>query len=97
MVIKDTQKCSRRYFNVADALLDMRPVPMQKERERYLAACAQRGDARLTLMTKAQDLYWIAWKLSVYGDLHLTLEQVRAVASDCDWSDRERAHGLKNH
>jgi integrase/recombinase XerD len=70
-------------------------APYATEREQYLTACAQRGDARSTLVVKAEELYWVAWKLSVYGDLHLTREQLRAAAEDCDWKDRERARGLK--
>jgi integrase/recombinase XerD len=70
-------------------------APFPEERERYLAECVRRGDAREVVRQKAEELYWVACKLSVYGDLHVTLAQVRAAALDCDWRDRERACSRK--
>jgi integrase/recombinase XerD len=70
-------------------------APYAEERERYLTACAQRGDSRWTLIRKAEEVYWVACRLSVYGDLHVTLDRVLAAAMDCDWKDRERACGRK--
>jgi len=70
-------------------------APFAEERERYLAECVRRGEARVTVKRKADELYWVAHKLHVYRDLHLTLDQVRAAALDCDWKDRERAYGRK--
>jgi site-specific recombinase XerD len=69
-------------------------APFADERRRYLAECARRGDSRSTLSLKAQDLFWVAHKLSVYPNLQVTIQQVRAVAHD--WKERERAcgHGL---
>lgn len=66
-------------------------APFADERRRYLAECARRGDAKAIVRQKAMELYWIAWRLSVYGGLHVTLDQVRAAAVDCDWRDRARA------
>jgi integrase/recombinase XerD len=69
-------------------------APFADERRRYLAECARRGDSRSTLSLKAEDLFWIAHKLSVYPNLQVTIQQVRAVAHD--WKERELAcgHGL---
>jgi integrase/recombinase XerD len=80
----------RRYYIARHA-----SAPFAEERERYLAECAHRGDARAIVRQKAEELYWVAWRLSVYGDLHVTLSQVRAAALDCDWRDRERACSRK--
>ncbi|MGF6606277.1 hypothetical protein OKW45_001177 [Paraburkholderia sp. WSM4175] len=66
-------------------------APYPDERRRYLTYCAQRGDSRSTLLLKADDLLWVARKLSVYPDLRVTIEQVRTVAHP--WNDRERACG----
>jgi len=68
-------------------------APYAKERERYLRHCMQRGDTPATVSLKAEELLWVARKLSVYPDLGVTIEQVQAVA--CDWKDRERACGRK--
>lgn len=70
-------------------------APFAEERQRYLAECARRGDAKEIVRQKAEELYWVAWRLSVYGDLHVTIDQVRAAALDCDWRDRERACSRK--
>lgn len=66
-------------------------APFADERRRYLTECAQRGDSCSTLLLKAQDLFWVAHKLSVYPNLQLTIQQVRAVAHD--WKERERDCG----
>ena len=55
-------------------------APYPEERGRYLAHCAQRGDARATLLLKARVLLDVARTLSVYPDLHVTIDQVRAAA-----------------
>ena len=57
-------------------------APYAQERSRYLAYCRQRGDATSTLLTKASDLVWIARKLSIFPDLHVTIEQARTVVVD---------------
>jgi site-specific recombinase XerD len=66
-------------------------APYPEERRRYLVYCAQRGDSRSTLLLKARELLWVARKLSVYPDLDVTIDQVRAVAGS--WGERERACG----
>jgi site-specific recombinase XerD len=66
-------------------------APYAEERGRYLAYCAQRGDSHTTVLLKARELLWVARKLSVYPDLRVTIEQVRAVAGG--WQERERACG----
>jgi hypothetical protein len=59
-----------------------------------LAACAQQGNSRSTLLFDARDLLWIARKLSIYPDLgQITMEQVRALSDD--WKSRERACGRR--
>jgi integrase/recombinase XerD len=67
-------------------------APYAEEPRRYLAACAQQGNCRSTLLFDARDLLWVARKLSIYPDLHqVTIEQVRALSDD--WKSRERALG----
>jgi len=68
-------------------------APFAEERARYLDYCRQRGDTRATLSLKAQELLWVARRLSRYSSLEVTIEQVRAVATD--WRDRESACGRK--
>lgn len=58
-------------------------APYARERSRYLEHCQQRGDALSTVMTKASDLLWIVGQLSEVPDLHITIEQVRALVEDC--------------
>jgi len=68
--------------------------PYAEERRQYLAACAQQGNSRSTLLFDARDLLWIARKLSIYPDLRqITMEQVRALSDD--WKSRERACGRR--
>ena len=67
-------------------------APYAEERRLYLAACAQQGNSRSTLVFDARDLLWVARKLSLYPDLHqVSIEQVRALAND--WKNRERVVG----
>jgi site-specific recombinase XerD len=66
-------------------------APFAEERRRYLAHCAQQGYAHNTLLFKARELLWVAYKLDRYPDLHLTLDQVEAVARD--WDERRRCCG----
>lgn len=66
-------------------------APYADERRRYLAYCAERGDARSTLRYKARELLWIARKLQAYPDLNVTREQIQAVAGD--WAERARVYG----
>lgn len=57
-------------------------APYAQERSRYLAHCRQREEAFSTVITKASDLLWIVSRLSAFPDLHLTIEQVRAVVAE---------------
>lgn len=67
-------------------------APYVQERQQYLAEQARQGNTHSTLQFTAQDLLWIACKLSIYPDLRtVTMEQVRARADD--WKKRERACG----
>ena len=59
-------------------------APYAEERARYLDYCRRRGDSPAVVLMKASDLLWIARKLSVYPDLQLTIDQIRAVVVDCD-------------
>lgn len=81
----------RRHYYVARHAA----APYAKERERYLAQCVRRGDARVVVRQKAEELYWVARKLSKHGGLYITAEQLDAAAVDCDWRDRERACSRK--
>lgn len=74
-------------FTRPSTLARHRDAPYAEERARYLTYCAQRGDARATLLLKAGELLRVARKLSVYPTLSVTIEQVRAVA--CGWKDRD--------
>lgn len=79
-------------FKCPTAIARHSNAPFAEERRRYLAACAQQGNSRSTLLFEAQDLLWVATKLSTYPDLHqVTIEQVRAMADD--WRMRERDCG----
>ena len=80
----------RRYYVARHAA-----APFAEQRQQYLAECIRRGDAKVVVRQKAEELYWVACRLSVYGDLHLTRDQIRAAALDCNWSDRERACNRK--
>jgi hypothetical protein len=68
-----------------------RAAPSAAARERYLTSCAQQGYAHTTLGLKACELLWIARKLRVYPDLHVTPAQLEAVASG--WHDRQQGWG----
>jgi len=79
-------------FKSSEAISRHSNAPYAEERRRYLAACARQGNSHSTLLFTAQDLFWVADKLSIYPDLkQVTMEQVSAVAGD--WRKRERACG----
>jgi len=79
-------------FKSPEAVARHSKAPYAKERRQYLAACARQGNSHSTLLFTAQDLFWVADKLSIYPDLQrVTIEQVRAVADD--WRKRQRACG----
>lgn len=67
-------------FHQPSVIARHRNAPYADERKRYLAYCAQRGDSPATLLGKARVLLHVARTLSVYPDLHLTIDQVRAAA-----------------
>jgi integrase/recombinase XerD len=67
-------------FQQPSVIARHRNAPYADERERYLAHCARRGDSRTTLLGKARVLLHVARTLSVYPDLHVTIDQVRAAA-----------------
>jgi integrase/recombinase XerD len=67
-------------------------APYAQERRKYLCSRVRQGNTESTLQFIAQDLLWVACKLSIYPGLRtVTMEQVRAVADD--WKKRERACG----
>lgn len=66
-------------------------APYVEERIRYLEHCAQLGYSRATLLFKAREIFWIAHKLSIYPNLHLSMQQVESSAKD--WADREHYYG----
>jgi integrase/recombinase XerD len=68
-----------------------RAAPYAAERERYLTSCAQQGYGHTTLRLKARELLWIARKLRVHPDLHVTPAQLEAVAAG--WHDRQQGCG----
>jgi integrase/recombinase XerD len=68
-------------------------APYLKEREQFLDELAKSGLAKKTLMVKAEELYWVASKLSEYKNLHLSLQQIRIAAKNCDWRERDRISG----
>ncbi len=69
-------------------------APYAQERGRYLDYCRQRGDSPAVVGTKASDLLWIIRKLSVYPDLQVTIDQVRAVIADDGDHDEVCRHKL---
>src|SRR6185437_241625 len=79
-------------FKSPEAISRHSSASCAEERRHYLAARARQGNSHSTLLLTAQDLFWVADKLSIYTDLQqVTVEQIRAVA--CDWKKRERACG----
>ncbi len=69
-------------FKCPPAIARHSNAPYAEERRRYLAARALQGNSYSTLVFDAQDLLWVARKLSVYPDLHqVTMEQAQALAA----------------
>jgi len=58
-------------------------APYAEERVRYLEYCRLGGHSLAWQVRKAEQLLWIARKLSRYPDLYVTIDQVRALVSDC--------------
>lgn len=68
-------------------------APFAEERAKYLDYCKQRGDTHGTLLMKAHELLWAAYKFQKYPDLDISMAQLIAVAND--WRDRELSYGRK--
>lgn len=75
------------------ALARQTNAPYFKERARYLAYCADRGDSRATLLCKARELLWVARKLNIDSSVGVTIEQLESAAHG--WEERERIAGQK--
>jgi integrase/recombinase XerD len=70
-------------FRRASTIARHARAPYAEERVRYLEYCSLRGHSLAWQVCKAAQLLWIARKLSCYPDLHVTIDQVRALVSDC--------------
>lgn len=66
-------------------------APFAEERRRYLVHCAEQGYSHATLLFKARELLWVAYKLGRYPHLRLTTDQVEAVAQG--WEEHRRYCG----
>lgn len=82
-------------FRRASTITRHATAPFAEERSRYLEYCGQRGDSFAHQLRKADHLLWIARKLSEYPDLHVTIDQIRAVVGDC--TEGENIGGPKLH
>lgn len=78
-------------FKLPSVLARHKSAPYAEERKRYLSHCAQQGYARATLLVMAHELLWVARKLSVYPELRVNIEQIRAAAKG--WAQREHHCG----
>jgi len=76
-----------KLFKLPAVIARHKSAPYAKERQRYLLHCYKQGYAHATLRTIADELLWVARKLSIYPTLKLSIEQIKAVAED--WKDRE--------
>lgn len=83
----------KKLFNLPNVLSRYKNAPFSEEQERYLLHCEQQGYAQTTLHVMANDLYWVARKLSVYPDLIVTPKQIKEAARS--WSEREHHFGHK--
>ena len=75
-----------KLFKLPGVISRHQKAPFAEERRRYLLHCAQQGYAHATLRVMADDLFWVARKLSIYPDFRLTTEQIRRAAKG--WSER---------
>jgi integrase/recombinase XerD len=82
-----------KLFKLPAVLSRHQNAPFPEERRRYLLHCAQQGYAHTTLHVMADDLFWVARKLSIYPDLRVTPEQIKTAANG--WSERESYLGHK--
>jgi integrase/recombinase XerD len=78
-------------FQRPEVIAHHQRAPFAEERRRDLVHCAQQEYSHATLLFKARELLWVAYKLSLYPDLRLPLEQVEAVART--WEERRRCYG----
>lgn len=69
-------------------------APYREERERYLRHCEQQGYTLQTLLLTARELLWIAQKLPICPNSGVTIEQVKAAATN-GWKNRELYCGQK--
>ena len=82
-----------KLFKLPAVLSRHQKAPFAEERRRYLLHCSQQGYARSTLHVMADDLLWVARKLSIYPNLRVTPDQIKKAAKD--WSERESYSGHK--
>jgi integrase/recombinase XerD len=82
-----------KLFKLPAALSRHQKAPFAEERRRYLLHCAQQGYAPSTLRVMADDLFWVARKLSIYPDLRVTPGQIKRAAKG--WSERESYSGRR--
>lgn len=71
-------------------------APYAQERSQYLEFCQQRGDAPSIVITKASDLLWLAHKLSVYPNLQITIDEIRAAVVDGQGHNEFSHHKLNS-
>jgi integrase/recombinase XerD len=81
----------KKLFKLPAVISRHQKAPFSEERQRYLMHCAQQGYAHTTLRVMADDLFWVARKLSVYPDLRVTPGQIKRAAKG--WSERESYSG----
>jgi len=81
----------KKLFKLPAVLSRHQKAPFAEERRRYLLHCAQQGYAHTTLHVMADDLFWVARKLSIYPDLRVTPDQIKRAAKG--WSERESYSG----
>jgi len=80
-----------KLFKLPAVIARHKSAPYTEERKRYLLHCLKQGYAHTTLLVIADELLWVAYKLSIYPTLKLSFEQIKAAAKD--WKDREHLCG----
>lgn len=80
-----------KLFKLPAVLSRHQNAPFAEERRRYLLHCSQQGYAHATLHVMADDLFWVARRLSIYPGLRVTPEQIKRAAKG--WSERESYSG----
>ena len=81
----------KKLFKAPSALARHTTAPYAQERANYLEHCAQNGYTQETLLLIARELLWVARKLSIYPDLRITIEQIKA--TERGWAEREHCCG----